>query len=152
MPVFAIEERAAKPALAIHLVTPVEGIPAALAGALPEVWHAAEALGLAPDEPPYTRYFTMPEAEVEYEAGVTLPSPAALGAGRAVPTELPGGAVAVGWHVGPYDRLGETYRALEVWIAEQGRTIAGPMWEVYWTDPDTAPPEEWRTEIVIPVR
>jgi AraC family transcriptional regulator len=149
---FAFEERAAKPILAIRLVTPVEGIPAALAVALPEVWHAAEELGLAPDGPPYTRYFTMPAPEIEYEAGVPLAAPAPTAVGRATPGELPGGTVAVAWHVGPYDRLGDTYRALEAWIAEQGRAVGGPMWEVYWTDPDSAPPEEWRTEIVVPVR
>jgi AraC family transcriptional regulator len=94
----------------------------------------------------------MPAPEIEYEAGVTLAAPAQATVGRAVPSELPGGTVAVAWHVGPYDRLGDTYRALETWIAEQGRAISGPMWEVYWTDPDSAPPEEWRTEIVVPVR
>lgn len=56
------------------------------------------------------------------------------------------------WHVGPYDTLAETYAALMGWIGEQGRTVAGPMWEVYWTDPGTEPdPARWRTEVIIPV-
>jgi effector-binding domain-containing protein len=41
--------------------------------------------------------------------------------------------------------------ALMAWLAGQGRTAAGPMWEVYWTDPDSAPPEEWRTEVIVPL-
>jgi effector-binding domain-containing protein len=54
--------------------------------------------------------------------------------------------------VGPYDTLGETYAALMRWIGEQGRVVAGPMWEVYWTDPGTEPdPARWRTEVIIPV-
>jgi effector-binding domain-containing protein len=151
MPEFEIQQRAVKPALAVRLSTPVAGIPAALAEALPEVWHAAEAIGLAPDGPPYTRYFSEPADVVEYEAGVTLPAAAPAGQGRAVPTALPGGTMAVAWHVGPYETLGDTYEALLAWIAGQGRTVAGPMWEVYWTDPDTAPPEEWRTEVIVPL-
>lgn len=152
MTAFEIQERVPRPAISVRLRTPVEAIPGALAEALPEAWHAAEALGLAPDGPPFTRYFTVPTDTVEYEAGVTVPAMAPAGSGRAVPTELPGGLVAVAWHIGPYDTLGDTYDALMGWIAEQGRTVAGPMWEVYWTDPGTAPAEEWRTEVLVPVR
>jgi effector-binding domain-containing protein len=112
MATFEIQERDPRPALAVRLRTPLEEIPAALAEALHEAWHAAEAIGLAPDGPPYARYFGEPAATVEYEGGVMLPAPAAAGLGRATPTELPGGRVAVAWHVGPYDTLGETYRAL----------------------------------------
>jgi effector-binding domain-containing protein len=151
MPVFEIQERAARPALVVRLSTSVDGIPAALAEALPEAWDAAEALGVAPDGPPFTRYLTEPAGTVEYEAGVTVPGSLRSGLGRAVPTELPGGLVAVAWHVGPYETLGDTYRALVDWIAGQGRTIAGPMWEVYWSDPDSEPPERWRTEVIVPV-
>ncbi len=155
MPPFEIQERQPQPAFAIHLHTPVEGIPASLGVALGEAWEAAEAGGLAPDGPPYTRYlggFGEPGADVDYEAGVPLLEPATMGHGRAQPAELPGGAVAVAWHVGPYDTLGETYDALVRWIGEQGRAAAGPMWEVYWTDPGSEPdPARWRTEVIIPV-
>ena len=155
MPAFEIQEREPKPAFAIRLHTTVEEIPATLAVALGEAWHAAEATGRTPDGPPYTRYLSdLSEAGavLDYEAGVPLPSPAPAGQGRAVPVELPGGTVAVAWHVGPYETLGETYGALMRWIGEQGRTVAGPMWEVYWTDPGTEPdPALWRTEVVIPI-
>jgi AraC family transcriptional regulator len=151
MSAFEIQARVPKPALAVRLSSPVEEIPAALAEALPEAWLAAQELGLAPDGPPFTRYLSDFGPQVEYEAGVTIPAAAAAKVGRAVPTELPGGPVAVAWHVGPYDSLGDTYQALLAWIGEQGLIVAGPMWEVYWTNPDTAPPAEWRTEVVVPV-
>ena len=155
MPSFEIQERTPRPSFAIRLRTPVSEIPATLGIALAEVWHAAESIGLAPDGPPWTRYlsdFDAPGGEVEYEAGVSLPGPAPRASGRAVPVELPGGTVAVAWHVGPYDTLGETYGTLLAWIVEQGRAIAGPMWEVYWTDPGAEPdPSRWRTEVIVPV-
>jgi effector-binding domain-containing protein len=155
MPAFELQERAPTPVLTIRLHTAVEEIPASLAVALPEVWKAAEASGLAPDGPPFTRYLAELSdlaRDLDYEAGVPLPLPAAVARGRAVPGELPGGTLAVAWHVGPYDTLGETYGALLAWIGEQGRTVAGPMWEVYWTDPATEPdPARWRTEVIVPV-
>ena len=153
MPAFEIQERVARPALAIRLHTQVSEIPKALAVALPEVWQAAQAIGLAPDGPPFTRYLSEPAGgDLDYEAGVGLPKPASAGHGRAVPIELPGGSVAVAWHVGPYETLDQTYGALMGWIAEQGRSVAGPMWEVYWTDPGAEPdPTRWRTEVIVPV-
>ncbi len=152
MPAYEIQERTPRPALAIRLHTSVADIPSTLAVALPEVWHAAEAMGLVPDGPPFTRYLSMPGDALDYEAGVPLPIAASAGRGRAVPVELPGGTVAVAWHVGPYETLAETYDALMRWIGEQGRAVAGPMWEVYWSDPAAEPdPSRWRTEVIVPV-
>lgn len=152
MPGFELQQRPSRPVLVIPLHSTVSGIPAALGVALPEVWHAAEALGMAPDGPPFTRYLSEPSGEVDYEAGVMLSSPAPEGRGRAMPAELPAGPCAVAWHVGPYETLGETYDALMTWIAGEGRAVAGPMWEVYWTDPGAEPdPSRWRTEIIVPV-
>lgn len=155
MPPFEIQERAPRPALAIPLHSRLTEIPATLGVALAEVWHAAEAAGRTPEGPPYTRYLSEPDeaaGELDYEAGVMLGEPAPVGHGRALPAELPGGTLAVAWHVGPYDTIAETYGALMGWIGEQGRRPAGPMWEVYWTDPESEPdPARWRTEVIVPV-
>lgn len=75
------------------------------------------------------------ESEGDFTAGVT----AAGDAAHAV-------------HAGPYDTLGETWGALWEWIAAQSRTVSQPAWEVYVTDPGDHPdPEDWRTEIFIPL-
>ena len=53
---------------------------------------------------------------------------------------------------GPYDGLERTYAELQRWLAELGLRPAGPMWELYWTGPDTDPdPAAWRTEIFAPI-
>jgi effector-binding domain-containing protein len=55
-------------------------------------------------------------------------------------------------HLGPYDQLRAAYRALGLWLVEQGFKMAGPPWEFYWTDPGAEPdPNRWRTEIIWPV-
>jgi effector-binding domain-containing protein len=51
-------------------------------------------------------------------------------------------------HIGPYEDLPAAYDALRGRIETQGRTLdeIGPMWEEYWSAPET-PPEQTRTEV-----
>ena len=76
------------------------------------------------------------------EVGVELDRPASYDP-PVVGSELPGGDVAVGLHIGPYDRLGTAHRAVTDWVAAEGLTLAGPRWEIYghWSD-DAAPETE----------
>ena len=34
-------------------------------------------------------------------------------------------------HVGPYDRLADTHKAIDAWRAAHGRVFAGHSWEIY---------------------
>ena len=66
---------------------------------------------------------------------------------------LPGGWVAVTWHVGPYEGLPHAHHAIIDWLADTGHEAAGAPWEVYWTDPSEVPdPAAWRTEVFHPIR
>lgn len=66
-------------------------------------------------------------------------------AGAVIPLETPHGPVAMTTHVGDYGRLGDANTAILEWCRANGRTLAGPSWEVYghW-DPD---PAKLRTEV-----
>lgn len=137
---------------------PPSEIPAFMHEALPAAFEAVGGAGFVPGGPPFSRYFAFGPEGVELESGVTIaevpggPERAFDGAGRVQPGELPGGQVAVAWHVGPYDTIAETYERLMSWVAEQGREPAGAMWEVYWTDPSEEPdPATWRTEVLVPL-
>ena len=59
--------------------------------------------------------------------------------------------VATATHTGPYESVGETYGRLAQWLVEQGHVISGPPMEFYLTDPATTPPEEYLTEIRLPL-
>jgi effector-binding domain-containing protein len=101
--------------------------------------------------PPFARYLTFGQ-QLTFEAGFPIQREFPV-TGRVKLTRLPGGPVATTVHVGPYERLSTTYGDLNAWVAAQGRTPAGPMWEVYLTDPEQEPdPERWRTEVFIPIR
>ena len=72
--------------------------------------------------------------------------------GRVVPGRLPGGRVASIVHIGPFDGLEQTYGLMHRWLAELGLQPTGPLWEVYWSDPEAEPdPATWRTEIFAPI-
>jgi effector-binding domain-containing protein len=55
-------------------------------------------------------------------------------------------------HMGPYELLGESYGKLFSWLEKEGYTPDGPCRESYidgiWNRED---PEEWITEIQVPV-
>jgi effector-binding domain-containing protein len=60
-------------------------------------------------------------------------------------TETPAGEAAVAVHRGPYDRMHETYDAIDAWIMANGREAAGDSWEIYG-DP-TPDPDDTETTI-----
>lgn len=127
-----------------------EGISAAIGGAFGEVVAAMAQAGVDLAGPPFTRYFSF-GAEIEAEAGFPVMRPAP-DIGRVHPGQVPGGRVASVIHVGPYDTLHLTYDALVQRLPEMGLEATGPMWEVYWSDPDAEPdPATWRTEVLVPV-
>jgi effector-binding domain-containing protein len=102
---------------------------------------------------PLARYVSLSPGLWVVEAAMPLAEPAP-GDGEIEPGFLAGGPVAVGVHAGAYDRLHETYVAVQRWVEDKGlclRTGSAP-WEQYVTDPSTKPdPADWRTEVYWPL-
>jgi AraC family transcriptional regulator len=73
--------------------------------------------------------------------------------GEMEPGVLASGPVAFAVHHGPYDRLSDTYAAIETWAERNGYGAGGPPWESYVTDPGQTPdPADWRTEVFWPLK
>jgi effector-binding domain-containing protein len=148
---FEMKEIEARPVAAIRTDTKPEKIGPVLRELLPELAAYLKDLGVAPTGPPFARYFEYRPDFVDMQAGVTVPEPV-TGRDRIKADELPGGQVAVTWHVGPYDTISQGYDALHEWIHESGKEEGSAPWEVYWTDPEEEPDSsKWRTEICWPV-
>jgi len=66
---------------------------------------------------------------------------------------LGGEDYAVIHHVGPYEGLEEKYDYLfGPWLAKSRIALRdAPLFNHYLNDPDTVPPEEWQTDIHVPV-
>lgn len=129
-----------------------EQLGARLAQVLPAVYGHAVGSGGVLAGAPYARYHDVSEDTLDLEAGVPVAAPG-TGKGEIQAGELPGGAVAVTWHVGPYERLSEAHQALTAWAETNGHTPAGPAWESYETDPGAEPdPRKWRTQVLLPLQ
>jgi AraC family transcriptional regulator len=141
-----------QPVAVIPITTPIGGIGEAIGLAYQELDAVIRAEGGETAGMPFVRYFTFGPGAFELEAGMPVAGKIAP-SGRVIMSRLPAGEAAVAVHVGPYDRLPETYDSLMAWLTQQGREPGGPMWEVYLTsplaEPDTA---AWRTEVFIPLR
>lgn len=122
------------------------------------LYHWAQSAGHAPSGMPSTVYLSgvdVPEEQAEWELRAPLsdeprpfgPDSSGLGIKRIEPH-----LVASALHRGPYDSVGPTYSALLEWIAENGYEVDGPFEEAYLNDPGETSPEEYLTEVRIPVR
>ncbi len=150
MPDYEIRSIPRQDTAVVAVTSPLDGISESMGKAFEKTFHALGELGVDSAGPPFARYFNMKEP-FEYEAGVAVATPFA-GSDEVKPGEVGGVEAAVGMHIGPYDTLEQTYAAMMEWIKAQGRTMAGPMWETYLTDPTAEPdPQRWRTEVFIPV-
>ena len=142
-----------QPAVAIRGTVPNDRIPAAMHDWLPALAAFTAGRGLEVTGPPFTVYHDAGEHHTDMACGLPLATALAEGDGRVTAIELPGGPAASAWHAGGYEDLVVTHTALAEWVAEQGRTPAGPAWEVYWTDPGAEPdPANWRTQVIVPLR
>ena len=133
----------------VRVTTPPDRISQTMGPAFEAAFAALGAAGVAPAGPACCKYTAFSEDSVTFEAGVPVAAPFA-GDGEVVGGEIGGCTAAVGLHVGPYDRLAETYGEMQAWLEGQGRKPATVMWESYLNDPDTTAPEELRTEIYWP--
>jgi effector-binding domain-containing protein len=147
-----IETVKAQPVAFIRTITKASDVSKTLAVVLPEVFTHLAKIGGGPAGPPYTRYHRIDGETIDLEAGLPVSAPI-KSEGRVVAGELPGGKMATAWHIGPYDKLPDTYKRLEEWMTKNGHKSAGAFWEIYWTDPGIeSDSTKWRTQILWPVQ
>ena len=78
------------------------------------------------------------ESTMVVDFGVEVIRPFAQ-SGEVFATETPAGQVASALHIGPYERLGETHRAIQAWREANTMEFAGKSWEIYgdWAEDPT---------------
>jgi len=149
----AIERRELQPqpALIVKRRVARSEIATTIAESLGKTFPYALQNGLAIAGRPFVRYSDVGPGLMTMETGTPLASPAP-GVGEIEAITLPGGPAAVAIHMGPYDKLQDTYAAMERWMQEQGVRAAGSPWESYITDPAEHPdPADWRTDVFWPI-
>jgi AraC family transcriptional regulator len=107
-----------------------------------------KAIGISHDDPDIT-----PEEKIRYDACITINQDVKPEGEVGIQT-INGGRYAVFLHKGPYDRLGETYKAIFTqWLPLSGEKLRDvPCFEIYLNrDPRRTKPENLRTEIHVPI-
>jgi effector-binding domain-containing protein len=115
--------------------------------------------GLQPAGMPAAVYLTMPGETPESKAVWELWAPVAGPVTESEPDESGVGVKQIGaatavsaMHTGPYDKVGPVYDEVWRWMEEHAYLPDGPPMERYYSDPAEVPPEEYLTEVLIPVR
>jgi len=121
-----------------------------LGSLLPAVFEHAMKNGLEFRSPPTTVYPQWGPGMVTMHAGLSVV--AAEPADGIEVEVLTATDAAITIHHGSYDGLAEAHAALELHIDGKGLIQAGPVREVYLTDPGETPdPKDWQTQVIMPV-
>ena len=104
-----------------------------------------------PVGPPIALYFSEPGPEWEIAVAVPVPD-GTMGQGAIESTTLPGGKMVSTMHIGPYEKLNESWSALSDWMKNGKYNPAGPGREVYLLGPpQESDPVKFRTELLWPL-
>ena len=95
---------------------------------------------------------TTPASELHSEAGIVV-SPGAKLPQDLDEEQIPAGRYACTTHVGPYEKLGDTWaRFMGEWLPRSGHRMKdAASFEIYRNTPENAPKEKLETELYIPL-
>ena len=105
-------------------------VPRELIAGLDTVWSVIRARQLDRHGHNIAVYREAGEETVEMECGVEVGDPFTPEGEIEIRT-TPGGTAVCATHVGPVQRIGETYRRIDRWLAECDIAPLGVSWEVY---------------------
>jgi AraC family transcriptional regulator len=147
----AREDIAAQPILFVRRRVARSEISQAIGECLGAAFGLAMRKGCAIAGRPFARYPSAGPGLLTIEVGCPIAA-ATDGEGEVEAGMLQGGPAAVAVHAGAYTELGETYAAIERWMADNGYAPGGAPWESYLTDPAELPnPADWRTAVYWPL-
>lgn len=101
--------------------------------------------------PPFALYHSWSDDETDMDVGFPVTGKA-ITKGRVRPFELPAVKAVVGMHVGPYDKIVDSYNKMMEWIKVNGYEPAEYMWEEYLNSPDEVPMDKLMTRLVWPIK
>lgn len=145
---FTIENISSRPVVGIRTRTTIGEIGDNICKLMPEL---GAFVGDRMNGAPLVRWHSWEDDAGEMELAVPVREPLE-GTERIRASELPGGRAAVALHVGPYDKVADTWNAFGAWMNEQGLERCDAPWEEYLNDPQDTPPEKLQTRIVWPIK
>lgn len=134
-------------AATIHLIIPGRDMPRYMDPAIQEVIKVIMEQGIGIIGPMFSYHHRRPSDTFDFEIGFPV-SRALNETGRVKNSALPAAKVVRAMYQGPYERLGDAWRALQEWVREQKLPETGRFFECYLNNPDEVKdPKDYRTEL-----
>ena len=132
-PVISIESVTPRILAAVRQQIQIGQVASSWRPALDQVWAFLRSnSGLRTDDHNIFLYHHPAQGEsilvVDFGVQVTRPFPRA---GEVFAAETPAGKVASSLHVGPYEKLAETHKAIHAWVAASHAALGGKSCEIY---------------------
>ncbi|HSL94499.1 MAG TPA: GyrI-like domain-containing protein [Thermoleophilia bacterium] len=145
-----VKQVPAQLALVVHTQVSLQTIKEGMGAAFDTLMRHARATGTQFVGPPFVLYPEMPSGE--FQIAVCMPAaPGAVAGDDVVLEELPAVEAATLLYQGPYDGMEPSWRRLMEWVGASGRRPAGPLREIYLSDPDEVEAQHLLTELVVPL-
>lgn len=140
----------AQRALVVRASVSLETIKERMGAAFDTLMRHARETGAQFVGPPFVLYPETPAGD--FPIAVCMPvAPGAVAGDEVAVEELPAVEAATLLYQGPYDGMEPSWRRLMEWVGASGRRPAGPVREIYLSDPDQVGEEELLTELVVPL-
>lgn len=139
-----------QPAIAMRQTLPQDQLAAFFGRAFGRLGQYAGQHGAGFAGPPFAQYYSVTPEAVDVEAAFPL-SHALAGEGDVHALTLPPGRAAQVLYRGPYSGMQPVYAELFAWIAQHGKTPAGPCREVYLNEPGIVAEADLETLIIQPL-
>ncbi|HSA35948.1 MAG TPA: GyrI-like domain-containing protein [Methanomassiliicoccales archaeon] len=136
-------------AIAIRKKVKVSEIPAVMGSMFGELYpHLGKDVRCA--GPPFALYHSWEGEMMDMEVGFPIVGKG-VEAGNVRTIKLPAVRAAMAMHIGPYDKLMDTYNEMMGWMKVNGHQPASFMWEEYLNSPQEVPPSQLMTRLYWPV-
>ncbi len=134
-----------KEAMAVRTVVSNDRIGEAMGSIFYRVMDFVAERGAVFDGPPFAFYHSYNDERTDMTCG--FPVKQAIDDDEDIrPFKIPGGRAVTAVHVGPYDKVIDTYHKVQEFIEAEGLRPSA-MWEYYLNDPEENPPEKLLTQL-----
>ena len=141
-----ITETVAQPLAFIHLTIPRDEIRHVMDPGLSEILAALADQCIEPSGPRLTHHLRIAPEIFDFEICVPVETPVRP-VGRVQAGQWPAMTVARAVYEGPYGGLPRAWKEFNDWVADNGHSAAGDLWERYVS----RPPRASRTELIRPI-
>jgi effector-binding domain-containing protein len=145
-----IKDQPERPTLSVRTRAAAQDLPQLFGPTYSALMQYMNEMGAQPAGEPFAAYYDLDMQNLDVEIGFPVSRPLP-DRGDIKCGALPAGKFASTMHIGPYDAVGPAYEALRQYVKANGYEPTGVAYEFYFSGPET-PPEEIRTEIVLPLK